>query len=41
MKMQGVYFTGWAWLQREKNFGIPNDCDAAEGWIVDPRLNAG
>ena len=26
----------WACMQREQNYGIPLDCDALEGWIVDP-----
>jgi hypothetical protein len=29
---------GWAYLERDRNFGIPRDCDPLEGWIVDPRL---
>lgn len=29
---------GWAYLQRDQNFGIPIDCDPLEGWIVDPLL---
>ena len=29
---------GWAFSQRERNFGIPADCDLVEGWIVDPLL---
>jgi hypothetical protein len=29
---------GWAYSQRDRNFGIPRDCDALEGWIVDPLL---
>lgn len=28
----------WAYTQRDRNFGIPQDCDALEGWIVDPSL---
>jgi hypothetical protein len=27
---------GWAYSQRDRNFGIPIDCDPLEGWIVDP-----
>lgn len=27
---------GWAYSQRDHNFGIPIDCDSLEGWIVDP-----
>ena len=29
----------WAYSQRERNFGIPVDCDPLEGWIVDPLLS--
>jgi hypothetical protein len=29
---------GWAYSQRDRNFGIPEDCDPLEGWIVDPLL---
>ena len=29
---------GWAYSQRDRNFGIPRDCDRLEGWIVDPLL---
>lgn len=28
----------WAYTQRHRNFGIPEDCDPLEGWIVDPLL---
>ncbi len=28
----------WAWTMRDRNFGIPDDADPAEGWIVDPHL---
>jgi hypothetical protein len=31
---------GWAYLQRDHNFGIPLDCDPLEGWIVDPLLTS-
>jgi len=27
---------GWAYSQRDQNFGIPIDCDPLEGWIIDP-----
>jgi hypothetical protein len=27
---------GWAYRQRDKGYGIPLECDSAEGWIVDP-----
>jgi len=27
---------GWAYSQRDWNFGIPEKCDPLEGWIVDP-----
>jgi hypothetical protein len=30
--------TGWAYTQREQNYGIPADCDPLEGWIVDPGM---
>ena len=26
----------WAYIQRERNYGIPLTCDSIEGWIVDP-----
>ncbi len=26
----------WAYTKREQNYGIPLNCDAVEGWIVDP-----
>jgi hypothetical protein len=29
---------GWAYIQREQNFGIPTDCDRLEGWIIDPGM---
>jgi len=29
---------GWAYSQRDANYGIPADCDPLEGWIVDPLL---
>jgi hypothetical protein len=29
---------GWAYSQRDRNFGIPTNCDPLEGWIVDPTL---
>jgi hypothetical protein len=32
---------GWAFSQRDRNFGIPLDCDPLEGWIVDPLLISG
>ena len=28
----------WAYTQAAQNYGIPSDCDAIEGWIVDPDL---
>jgi hypothetical protein len=28
----------WSWTQRENGFGVPDDCDYAEGWIADPTL---
>jgi len=29
---------GWAYSQRDQDFGIPVDCDRLEGWIIDPGL---
>src|SRR5579884_2079119 len=29
---------GWAFLQRDGEYGIPADCDVMEGWIVDPAI---
>ena len=29
---------GWAFTQREQNYGLPADCDTLEGWIVDPAM---
>jgi hypothetical protein len=26
----------WAWKRRDVGYGVPCDCDPAEGWIVDP-----
>ena len=26
---------GWAYLERERGYGIPSGCDGDEGWIVD------
>ena len=26
----------WSWQRRDQGFGIPNEADAGEGWIVDP-----
>src|SRR5690606_21985601 len=26
----------WAWIHRERTFGMPIDCDRLEGWIADP-----
>lgn len=28
----------WAWTRRERNFGMPAECDAEEGWIADPAV---
>lgn len=28
----------WAYTQRDAGYGIPPDCDAVEGWIVDPGM---
>jgi len=30
---------GWAYTQREHNYGIPTDCDRLEGWIADPGMD--
>lgn len=29
---------GWAYLQRDRGYGIPVQCEKMEGWIVDPSL---
>jgi Protein of unknown function (DUF429) len=29
----------WAFTQRENRYGIPSECDAMEGWIIDPSLS--
>lgn len=29
---------GWAYLNTHRNYGIPSDVDADEGWIVDPMI---
>ena len=29
---------GWAWLQRNNNFGVSGQVDPLEGWIADPSL---
>lgn len=29
----------WSWSQRQARYGVPNDCDLLEGWIVDPCLS--
>ena len=26
----------WSWVRRDGNYGVPQDCDPVEGWIVDP-----
>jgi len=28
----------WAWQQKNRNFGIPDDADALEGWMPDPNF---
>ncbi|MGB3681211.1 MAG: DUF429 domain-containing protein [Rubrobacteraceae bacterium] len=28
----------WAYARRKDNYGIPNECDPLEGWILDPAL---
>jgi hypothetical protein len=30
--------TAWCWSQRDRHFGMPEDVDPLEGWIVDPGL---
>ncbi|MEN8615455.1 hypothetical protein ABFB09_09350 [Dehalogenimonas sp. THU2] len=30
----------WAWSRRSHQYGIPNDCDLLEGWIIDPAMLA-
>ncbi|MFT5176120.1 MAG: hypothetical protein ACI8W7_004314 [Gammaproteobacteria bacterium] len=30
----------WAWTQRSRNFGAPENNDCLEGWIADPTLRA-
>ena len=27
---------GWAYMQRDRGYGIPVECERVEGWIVDP-----
>ena len=29
----------WAWMNRENDFGAPNEVDQLEGWIADPTLS--
>jgi len=29
---------GWAWLQRDNNFGVSGQVDPLEGWIADPSI---
>ena len=29
---------GWAWLQRDNNFGVSGQIDSLEGWIADPSI---
>ena len=31
----------WAWKERNSGFGIPEDVDVLEGWIIDPALRSG
>ena len=26
----------WSWMRRDGGYGVPQDCDRLEGWIVDP-----
>jgi hypothetical protein len=30
----------WAYREREEGYGVPQECDPNEGWIVDPALLA-
>jgi hypothetical protein len=30
---------GWAWMQRDNNFGVSGQIDPLEGWIADPSLH--
>ena len=30
---------GWAYTQRQDNFGVPDNCDLREGWIPDPETS--
>jgi hypothetical protein len=32
---------GWAYLQRDRGYGIPVACESMEGWIVDPFILGG
>lgn len=34
----GALQTAWAWQRRDAGYGIPEHCDALEGWIVDPMV---
>lgn len=29
-----------AWAYRQSNYGVPENCDTLEGWIVDPEISA-
>jgi len=31
---------GWVYMQREKGYGIPVECDKDEGWIVDAKFGS-
>jgi hypothetical protein len=28
----------WSYTRRDRNYGVPEECDALEGWILDPAL---
>jgi hypothetical protein len=28
----------WGWINRDKNYGAPENFDKLEGWIADPAL---
>ena len=30
----------WAYTKRDENYGVPQECDPDEGWILDPALLA-
>jgi hypothetical protein len=30
----------WAYTKRDESWGVPEECDRDEGWILDPQLLA-